>query len=300
MEIDISELLGTRESTTESRENIENTFDEEGACLDDANEPEQVEVSEEHNTCQESAPSLRLVQTETGEQFYELINFLDRDSSTQCHNKSTDKKSDEEDELFNEKSMYELFNNVDETEPSSKNKGGSSKTKENPEDEAPMVRLVQNEEGEQFFELVRDPVQLNKQSSHKSSESTTNDNQQTKKVKTKTPPATKKHKTSSKKFTCSVCDKTFSTNYNFKQHIGTHFSDQQSFQCKECGTYFAWKSTLNKHIANNHRPDGPQKFVCDICPKVYSTISQVNVSFFSPISYIIHPTSILVLLNSFY
>lgn len=87
-----------------------------------------------------------------------------------------------------------------------------------------------------------------------------------------------KPKTISKKFQCSVCKKAFSTAYNYKQHIGIHFTDQQKFHCKDCGMSFAWKSTLNKHIANNHSSDGPQKFVCEICPKVYSTLSQVNVS----------------------
>ncbi|XP_020291298.1 uncharacterized protein LOC109858449 [Pseudomyrmex gracilis] len=87
---------------------------------------------------------------------------------------------------------------------------------------------------------------------------------------------TKKSKVALKKFQCSECKKAFSTAYNYKQHIGIHFTDQQKFHCKTCGISFAWKSTLNKHIANVHSPDGPQKFICDICPKVYSTLSQVN------------------------
>lgn len=95
---------------------------------------------------------------------------------------------------------------------------------------------------------------------------------------TKTSEKLKKSKTISKKFQCSVCKKTFSTAYNYKQHIGIHFTDQQKFHCKDCGVSFAWKSTLNKHIANNHSSDGPQKFICEICSKVYSTLSQVNVS----------------------
>lgn len=86
----------------------------------------------------------------------------------------------------------------------------------------------------------------------------------------------KKPKTILKKFQCSVCKKAFSTAYNYKQHIGIHFTDQQKFHCKDCGMSFAWKSTLNKHITNNHSSIGPQKFVCEICPKVYSTLSQVN------------------------
>ncbi|XP_011340347.1 zinc finger protein 28 homolog isoform X2 [Ooceraea biroi] len=92
----------------------------------------------------------------------------------------------------------------------------------------------------------------------------------------KTSEEAKKPKATSKKFQCSVCKKAFSSAYNYKQHIGVHFTDQQKFHCKECGISFAWKTTFNKHIANNHSSDGPQKFVCEICPKVYSTLSQVN------------------------
>lgn len=88
----------------------------------------------------------------------------------------------------------------------------------------------------------------------------------------------KKPKPILQKFECSICKKTFLSSYNYKQHIGVHFADQQKFHCKECGVSFAWKTTFNKHIANNHSSDGPQKFVCKICPKVYSTLSQVNVS----------------------
>ncbi|XP_076249664.1 uncharacterized protein LOC143188975 [Calliopsis andreniformis] len=87
---------------------------------------------------------------------------------------------------------------------------------------------------------------------------------------------TKKSKEFLLKFQCTVCEKSFSTSYNYKQHIGTHFADQQKFHCKECKMSFAWKSTLNKHIASNHRPEGPQKFACDICQKIYNTSSQVN------------------------
>lgn len=90
----------------------------------------------------------------------------------------------------------------------------------------------------------------------------------------------RKSKTFLIKFQCTICEKSFSTSYNYKQHIGTHFADQQKFHCKDCKMSFAWKSTLNKHIANNHRPDGPQKFACDICNKIYNTSSQVNVSIF--------------------
>lgn len=151
-------------------------------------------------------------------------------------------------------------------------------------EQQPTVRLVQNE-GAQFFELVRDSVDYHHQEikhsndflTGKLSENTIETAQTIDNNKKKL----KKNKISifrDKKFECIVCNKRFTTMSNLKQHNGTHFSDQQKFYCKECNMSFAWKSTLNKHITSNHRPDGPQKFVCEICPKVYSTLSQVNVS----------------------
>lgn len=160
----------------------------------------------------------------------------------------------------------------------------------------PMVRLVQNEDGEQFFELVREPLEYEKNrgidknpdpsslsaSVEKYSEvsHTTNANPGTRKEKKEIPMESgpKVVKSRTRKFKCNECDKWFSTAYNFRQHAGTHFFDQQKYRCEHCGLSFAWKSTLNKHLAGNHRSDGPQKFVCEICPKVYSTLSQVNVS----------------------
>ncbi|XP_014479689.1 PREDICTED: uncharacterized protein LOC106746987 [Dinoponera quadriceps] len=85
-----------------------------------------------------------------------------------------------------------------------------------------------------------------------------------------------KPRPSPKKYQCSVCKKAFSTAYNYKQHIGIHFADQQKFHCKECGVSFAWKSTLNKHMASTHSSNWPPKFVCGVCPRAYSTLSQVN------------------------
>lgn len=156
-------------------------------------------------------------------------------------------------------------------------------------EEAPMVRLVQNEDGAQFFELIRgdlefedpiefdteDPLQLG---NGKCTILNPNHGESGSVIKSESdlPRAKKTYKNKEKKYNCDVCKKSFSKGYNYRQHIGTHFADQQKFKCKECGQLFAWKSTLNKHIAT-HRAGGQQKFVCEICPKVYTTLSQVNV-----------------------
>lgn len=158
--------------------------------------------------------------------------------------------------------------------------------------QTPLVRLVQNEEGEQFFELVRDIVNFESHHNNLQNQnqnifsgvtgqavaSVTADSVRKKRCKPKSQDKVRIKDLVKPKYRCTVCNKSFSSTSNLKQHAGTHSVDQQQFQCKQCGISFAWKSTLNKHIAGNHRPDGPLKFVCEICPKVYSTLSQVNVS----------------------
>ncbi|KAF7994941.1 hypothetical protein HCN44_004413 [Aphidius gifuensis] len=149
------------------------------------------------------------------------------------------------------------------------------------DDNEPMIRLVQNEDGAQFFELIRDSAHYNQ--IEKNDIITNNNviiNESEVKINIKSQKQkisdNKKLKFRDQKFECTVCNKYFTTMSNLKQHTGTHFADQQKFKCQKCDVSFAWKSTLNKHIASNHRPDGPQKFVCEICPKVYNTFSQVN------------------------
>ncbi|XP_015115173.1 zinc finger protein 16 [Diachasma alloeum] len=158
------------------------------------------------------------------------------------------------------------------------------------ENQTPGVRLVQHEEGDQFFELVRDPLTyLGDSKSYDRTQETDDSNSNgieniqdlandkvTTKKRTRKKSSSDKSRSQEQKYECTICKKKFSTASNLKQHTGTHFLDQQKFHCKECGMSFAWKSTLNKHLASNHRPDGPQKFVCEICPRVYSTLSQVN------------------------
>ncbi|XP_063991787.1 zinc finger protein 436-like [Diachasmimorpha longicaudata] len=156
--------------------------------------------------------------------------------------------------------------------------------------QTPGVRLVQHEEGDQFFELVRDPlaylsdskncdkteeVNASNKNGIESMESSATDKVAMKKRNRKKS-STDKSRSQEQKYECTICRKKISTASNLKQHTGTHFLDQQKFHCKDCGMSFAWKSTLNKHLASNHRPDGPQKFVCEICPRVYFTLSQVN------------------------
>ncbi|XP_046611640.1 uncharacterized protein LOC124301044 isoform X1 [Neodiprion virginianus] len=176
-----------------------------------------------------------------------------------------------------------------------------SESKKAVREDGPMVRLVQNEDGAQFFELIRGDSEFDEtqdfeliqtydtdegqstqfvnnikhaENVHTETSYTMNGTDEKSKLESEVSQK-KKPKSNVKKYNCDVCKKSFSKGYNYRQHIGTHFADQQKFKCKECGTLFAWKSTLNKHMAS-HRAGGQQKFVCEICPKVYTTLSQVN------------------------
>ncbi|CAG0900707.1 unnamed protein product [Darwinula stevensoni] len=53
-----------------------------------------------------------------------------------------------------------------------------------------------------------------------------------------------------KKFQCPVCQKSFSKNFDVKQHLRTHTGDKP-FQCVVCGRAFAQKSNVKKHMASH-------------------------------------------------
>lgn len=153
------------------------------------------------------------------------------------------------------------------------------------DDQTPEVRLVQHEEGDQFFELVREPSTYLEDKTQRLETEDSNshgmENNQDMANDTSKHPNKRKKKRPTKnkntgKFECTICNKKFITTSNLKQHMGSHSVDKKNYHCKLCDMSFAWKSTLNKHLASSHRPDGPQKFVCEICPRVYATLAQVN------------------------
>jgi len=57
---------------------------------------------------------------------------------------------------------------------------------------------------------------------------------------------------------------------------GIHFIDQQHYHCPTCGQYFAWKSTLNKHM-HTHSEGPLPRYRCELCSKEYAAPAQVQV-----------------------
>ncbi|XP_017763498.1 PREDICTED: zinc finger protein 354C-like [Eufriesea mexicana] len=291
------------------------------------------DLNDINNIVNHDEPMLRLVQTETGEQFYEfLINNLveklpntlsTKTSENKDENTSINEENREQnirDDIQNDLNytQYELqgeeknfvanqilldtqtdFDKYVETNFEAFERLNYDDSSERflefvettgLENQSSKI-LECNKESEEFLQFQNfsevDPVQSNEKNTINDNDSTNRTVETDEKQKQNKDVISgneeledeqdlKKSKTFLIKFQCTVCEKSFSTSYNYKQHIGTHFADQQKFHCKDCKMSFAWKSTLNKHIANNHRPEGPQKFACDICNKIYNTSSQVN------------------------
>ncbi|XP_043799577.1 zinc finger protein 724-like [Apis laboriosa] len=326
--IDLSESNSNEHINSDSNinKNREINLIQSGKISDDLNDI--------NNIVNHDEPMLRLVQTETGEQFYEflinnLIEKLPNTQSAKNHENKDDPDTNINEENHQEQSIRDdLHNDLNyvqyELQEEEKNFVTNQILLDTQNDFDKYVetnfevfeRLNYDDSSERFLEFVETGLEnqnskiseCNKESEEflqfqnfnqvnviQSNEENiiSNNNSNNAIIKTngkqeknendisineklKNEQDSKKTKTFLIKFQCTVCEKSFSTSYNYKQHIGTHFADQQKFHCKDCKISFAWKSTLNKHIANNHRPDGPQKFACDICNKIYNTSSQVN------------------------
>lgn len=331
--IDLSESNSNEHINSDSNinKNREINLVQNGKISDDLNDI--------NNIVNHDEPMLRLVQAETGEQFYEFLinNLVEKLPNTQSAKNPENK--DDPGTNINEENHQEqnirddLHNDLNyvqyELQEEEKNYVTNQILLDTQTDFDKYVetnfevfeRLNYDDSSERFLEFVgtgfenqnskisecnkeseeflqfQNFNQLNVIQSNEENNITSNNNSNNAIIKTngkreknendvsineklKNEQDSKKTKTFLIKFQCTVCEKSFSTSYNYKQHIGTHFADQQKFHCKDCKISFAWKSTLNKHIASNHRPDGPQKFACDICNKIYNTSSQVNVSIF--------------------
>lgn len=254
----------------------------------------------------ENEPTLRLVQIETGEQFYELVmdNITDK---TQQQFQDLGTLENVEETTANESvenlQNFEFFRTETQTNFEVYTEGVFEDfERRNYEtcakefldlvqpDKQKEGEICHAENGDQFLELIenqhfseiKDKVsdtfrEVSTSSSfveefdnYPLSQATVSEIKATNKIDDSSP------KEKNKEFHCYVCQKTLSSKYNFTQHMGIHYVNHQRFHCKECDISFAWKSTLNKHNESTHRPEGRQSYVCNICPKVYNNLSQVN------------------------
>lgn len=84
------------------------------------------------------------------------------------------------------------------------------------------------------------------------------------------------HKRCMPKFTCARCKKVFLNESSLHEHqcLGSKAVQTNAFPCETCGKQVGSKSALARHKLLLHSPD---KIVCNICGKLFSTIEEHNV-----------------------
>ncbi|XP_054628102.1 zinc finger protein 436-like isoform X1 [Dunckerocampus dactyliophorus] len=80
-----------------------------------------------------------------------------------------------------------------------------------------------------------------------------------------------KKKTGKKRFTCSVCAKSFSQRTNFTRHMRTH-TGEKPFACSVCGQRFSQKFTMLSHMTTH---TGEKPFNCSVCAQRFSRNSNM-------------------------
>ena len=90
-----------------------------------------------------------------------------------------------------------------------------------------------------------------------------------KKTKVKTDQNSKKEDNSEgpAKFQCHLCGSYFARKYYMKKHIENTHEGKRDYQCIHCGKCCTRKTGLNKHMARFHKD--PTKFQCDKCPRTF-------------------------------
>ena len=69
------------------------------------------------------------------------------------------------------------------------------------------------------------------------------------------------------KFQCHLCGSYFARKYYMKKHIENTHEGKKDYQCIHCGKCCTRKTGLNKHMARFHKDS--TKFQCDKCPRSF-------------------------------
>ena len=65
-----------------------------------------------------------------------------------------------------------------------------------------------------------------------------------------------------KSYTCNICEKEFTTQYNLNTHMKLHSGTGNIYQCDSCCSNFKHKSDLKKHQSIH---SDATSFICDFC-----------------------------------
>lgn len=79
--------------------------------------------------------------------------------------------------------------------------------------------------------------------------------------------------TSSGRFCCSICNKTFANAGNVQRHMLIH--EKQKYKCDRCDSLFTSKIKLDKHLFNKHTVPNERSFPCDDCEKRFKSSSNL-------------------------
>ncbi|RZF33326.1 hypothetical protein LSTR_LSTR007671 [Laodelphax striatellus] len=75
------------------------------------------------------------------------------------------------------------------------------------------------------------------------------------------------HSYGGKVYTCDVCNRSYSTLGNLKQHKEKHYGEK-NFVCEKCNKSFFTAGNLKQHLITH---TGEKSFLCKLCNKTYST-----------------------------
>ena len=79
------------------------------------------------------------------------------------------------------------------------------------------------------------------------------------------------HDSEDETFDCSICSKTFIKLQHLKQHSLVH--QEKKFHCSVCNRNFSCQQVLNRHMIIH---TGEKKFQCTICPKKFTQTSHLK------------------------
>jgi uncharacterized Zn-finger protein len=78
--------------------------------------------------------------------------------------------------------------------------------------------------------------------------------------------AVQRHRGRERLFSCSLCNKGFTSRSNLDKHIRAH-TGERPYSCEVCNKLFAQRSNLNKHLKVH---TGERPFSCEVCKKRFT------------------------------
>ncbi|XP_012226371.1 zinc finger protein 311 [Linepithema humile] len=85
----------------------------------------------------------------------------------------------------------------------------------------------------------------------------------------------RKTHTGDRPFQCLECHKNFPTSTALRRHLTQHNSQSRPLPCIYCGRRFMDKASLKVH-EESHMPNEQRKYVCDICHKTFTHITDLS------------------------